>query len=212
LFATVHATVVARTPLGGSLALRSAWLLPLKCCLWRSGSYDKCDSISRSRKIEWLTQMENVLELLHEGVVIANDCHRVLFVSSRFAEMTGLPIENLIGVESSQFYSLQEWSFLTKQVDLAFRDGHNTYTFVLPRRDRGRLPATISSRTIENAGNRFVIMTFTDISEREHRGGASVRQHETQGTPDGNRGGLATCRTRPEKSGNKTSAARQNLL
>ena len=83
---------------------------------------------------EWLTQMENVLEVLNEGVVIANDCHRVLFVNSRFAEMTGLPIEDLIGAESSQFYSLQEWSFLTKQVDLAFRDGHNTYTFI-SRRD-----------------------------------------------------------------------------
>jgi PAS domain S-box-containing protein len=114
----------------------------------------------------WLTQMESVLEVLNEGVVIANDCHRVLFVNSRFAEMTGILKENLIGAESSQFYSLQEWDFLTKQADVAFREGHSSYAFVLPRKDGGRLPVVISSRTVQNEGNRYAIMTFTDISEQ----------------------------------------------
>jgi PAS domain-containing protein len=47
------------------------------------------DSIEME-KPEWLTQMENVLEVLNEGVIVASDQHRILFANSRFVEMTGL--------------------------------------------------------------------------------------------------------------------------
>jgi len=40
-------------------------------------SVDKEDSIEME-KPEWLTQMENVLEVLNEGVIIASDGHRIL--------------------------------------------------------------------------------------------------------------------------------------
>jgi PAS domain-containing protein len=60
---------------------------------------------------EWLTQMENVLEVLNEGVVIADDCHRVLFVNSRFAERTGLPIEDLIGASRLNFILCRNGAF-----------------------------------------------------------------------------------------------------
>ena len=48
------------------------------------------DSIE-TEKPDWLTQMETVLELLNEGVVIADDSHRILFANSRLVEMTGIP-------------------------------------------------------------------------------------------------------------------------
>ena len=47
-------------------------------------------------KYEWLTQMENVLEVLNEGVVVESDQHRILFANSRFVEMTGFPRHELI--------------------------------------------------------------------------------------------------------------------
>jgi PAS domain S-box-containing protein len=117
-------------------------------------------------KPEWLTQMETVLEVLNEGVVIADDRHRILFANSRFVEMTGISRLNLIGSEASHFYSSQEWDFLRQQVDAAFRVGHNRYSFVLPRKNGSRLPVIISSRTIQNSDQQFGILTFTDISER----------------------------------------------
>jgi PAS domain S-box-containing protein len=123
------------------------------------------DSIEME-KPEWLAQMENVLEALNEGVIVANDQHRILFANSRFVEMTGFPRHALIGVDASSFYSSQEWSFLTQQVDIAFNAGHNRYSFVLPQRGGGRLPVIISSRTIRNSLGRFGIVTFTDISEQ----------------------------------------------
>jgi len=117
-------------------------------------------------KPEWLTQMETVLEVLNEGVIIADDRHRILFANSRFVEMTGIPRQDLIGSDPSHFYSSQEWDFLMQQVDVAFRTGHNRYAFVLPRKGGGRLPVIISSRTLQNSGSQFGIVTFTDISEQ----------------------------------------------
>src|SRR5258708_29798219 len=115
---------------------------------------------------EWLTPMENVLEVLNEGVIIASEQHRILFANSRFVEMTGFPRPELIGVDASSFYSSQEWGFLAAQVDIAFSAGHNRHPFVLPQRGGGRLPVIISSRTIGNSAGRFGIVTFTDISEQ----------------------------------------------
>jgi PAS domain S-box-containing protein len=117
-------------------------------------------------KRDWLTSMEAVLEALNEGVVITNENHRILFANSRFVKMTGIPKQDLIGSDPSQFYSPQELDFVAQQIDVGFRDGHNRYVFVLPRKDGGRLPVIISSRTLENSGRPFGIVTFTDISEQ----------------------------------------------
>ncbi len=117
-------------------------------------------------KPEWLTQMEAVLEVLNEGVVIADDRGRILFANSRFLEMTGIPGQDLIGFDPSCFYSSQEMDFVRQQVDVAFRNGHNRYSFVLPQKGGGRLPVIISSRRLENSGSNFGIVTFTDISEQ----------------------------------------------
>ena len=117
-------------------------------------------------KPEWLTGMEAVLEVLNEGVVITNDRQQILFANSRFIEMTGIPRQDVTGSNASQFYSPQEWDFVARQINAEFRDGHNRYDFVLPRKDGGRLPVIISSRALVNSGRQFGIATFTDISEQ----------------------------------------------
>ena len=118
------------------------------------------------KQSEWLSQLETVLEVLNEGVVIADDRQRILFANSRFVEMTGIARQDLVGFEPSHFYTSQEWDFLRQQIEVAFRTGHHRYAFVLPRKDGGRLPVIISSRTLENFGTRLGIVTFTDISEQ----------------------------------------------
>jgi PAS domain S-box-containing protein len=123
------------------------------------------DSI-KMEKPEWLSQMEAVLEVLNEGVIVANERLQILFANTRFLEMTGIPREELISFDSSQFYSSQEWDFLSRQTDASFRTGRNRYNFVLPRNGGGRLPVIVSSRTIQNSGAKFRIATFTDISEQ----------------------------------------------
>jgi len=115
---------------------------------------------------EWLAQMEAALEVLEEGVLIVRDGRRILFANSRFVEMTGIPRQDLVGFDPSQFYSSSEWDFVSRQIEIAFRDGHNRDSFSLPRKGRDRLPVIISSRTFQNSGSRFGIVTFTDISEQ----------------------------------------------
>jgi PAS domain S-box-containing protein len=117
-------------------------------------------------KPEWLTSMEAILEELNEGVVITDENQRILFANSRFVEMTGLLKQDFIGSDPSQFYSPQELDFVAQQIEVKFRDGHNRYAFVLPRKGGGRLPVIISSRALNNSGKQFGIATFTDISEQ----------------------------------------------
>lgn len=117
-------------------------------------------------KPEWLTGMEAVLEVLNEGVVITSDGNQILFANQRFVEMTGIPRQDLIGSCASQFYSSQEWDIVARQIYAEFRDGHNRYAFVIPRKDGSRLPVIISSRTLVNSERQFGIVTFTDISEQ----------------------------------------------
>jgi PAS domain S-box-containing protein len=123
------------------------------------------DSI-QMEKPEWLTQMETVLEVLNEGVIVVDERQRILFANTRFLEMTGISEKELARFDPSQFYSSQEWDFLSQQKDVSFRTGRNRYNFVLPRNGGGQLPVIVSSRTIQNSGGKFRIATFTDISEQ----------------------------------------------
>jgi len=121
---------------------------------------------NKIEKPEWLAQMEAVLEVLNEGVIVVNERQHILFANTRFLEMTGISHEEIARFDPSQFYSSQEWDFLSQQTDVAFRAGRNRYSFVLPRKGGGRLPVLVSSRMIQNSGAKFRIATFTDISEQ----------------------------------------------
>ena len=131
-------------------------------------------------KPEWLSQMEIVLEALNEGVIIADESNHILFANSVFVEMTGISREDLIGIKSSRFYSCEEWSYLSEQIEIAIRVGHNRYGFVLPRKDGSRLPVIISSRSLEDLnGRKYGVATFTDISEQK-RAEDQLRSLNTQ--------------------------------
>jgi sigma-B regulation protein RsbU (phosphoserine phosphatase) len=123
------------------------------------------DSIKMG-KPEWLSQMEAVLEVLNEGVIVANERHQILFANTRFLEMTGKSQEEVPYFDLTQFYTSEERDFMTQQTDVAFRAGRNRYNFVLPRNGGGRLPVIVSSQAIQNSGGKFRIATFTDISEQ----------------------------------------------
>jgi sigma-B regulation protein RsbU (phosphoserine phosphatase) len=118
---------------------------------------------------EWLMQVEGILETLNEGVLVADDCNKVLFVNSNFEEMTGISRDDLVGIDAAQqFYGPEEAEFIYQQREQSYRQGHNRFEFALPRKDGSRLPVVIGSRTIEDPdGRHFSIVTFTDISEQK---------------------------------------------
>jgi phosphoserine phosphatase RsbU/P len=118
---------------------------------------------------EWVAQTQEVLETLNEGVLIVDDCHRVVFVNSGFLRMTSMSPDALIGHSTEGFYTPVEWSFVLEQIDKSTRDGHNRFEFVVPTKDGSRVPVIISSRALEDPdGRQYGIVTFTDISEQKN--------------------------------------------
>lgn len=129
---------------------------------------------------EWLQQVEGLLESLNEGVMIADECHRILFVNSCLEEMIGRVSGDVVGRESSQFYSREEFQLLSKEIERGETTGRNRFEFVLPHNDGSRLPVIISSRRVEDPdGRMFAIITFTDISEQK-RAEAQLRHANTK--------------------------------
>ncbi len=121
------------------------------------------------QKPEWLLQMQDILETLNEGVLVSDDCQRILFVNSCLVEMVGRSSEEIVGQESAQFYTGEEYAFLLKQIERGMQVGHNRFEFVLPKKNGERVPVIISSRTFEDPnGREFAVVTFTDISDQKN--------------------------------------------
>src|SRR5258708_954716 len=140
-------------------------LFPVAHALTRSFMKEQ-SSTRASENPEWLTHIEAVLEMLNEGIGINNEDERILFATSRFVEMTGIPQQDMLGADASEFYSEQEWEFLAQQIAVVRHQGRHRYEFLLPQKDGGRLPVIISSRILQNSGGEFRIITASDISEQ----------------------------------------------
>lgn len=127
-------------------------------------------------KPEWLAQMEGILETLNEGVMIVDDCEHFVFTNSAFQEMTGYSSDELFGQEASYFYTPEELAVLDAHRDRGLRIGHNRFEFVLPQKNGQRMAVIVTARTLEDPdGRRFVVVTFTDISEQK-RAEAELRE------------------------------------
>ena len=119
-------------------------------------------------KPEWLLQTEGMLETLNQGVMIVDDCHRVNFVNSYFAQISGVPAEEMIGNMAMKYYAPEEQEFLLARIAESEKAGEHRFEFVVPRKDGSRLPVVITTRRFEDPDGRiFAIVTFTDISDQK---------------------------------------------
>ena len=89
-------------------------------------------------KPDWLLPMEGILETLNEGVIVADDCARILFINSTFEAMTGMPREDVVGKDLHHFYSPEEADVILAHRERSIRDGHGRLEFVVPRKEIGR--------------------------------------------------------------------------
>jgi PAS domain S-box-containing protein len=130
---------------------------------------------------EWVGQMEGILETLNEGVLIADDCDRVLFVNSVFEEMTGITREELVGKDAvKQYYNPEDYALIEERRQKTRQTGRSRAEFFLPTKDGSRLPVVVSARSLEDPdGREFSIVTFTDISEQKDAE-ARLRDANTQ--------------------------------
>ncbi len=117
---------------------------------------------------EWLLQMEGILEALNEGVLIVDDCNRMLFANEQFSQMTGRSKEQILGRTPAHFYSGDDLAFLMREIARGEDEGRNRFEFFLLGPNDEHVPVVTSSRVIEDPdGQRFAIVTFTDISEQK---------------------------------------------
>ncbi len=129
-------------------------------------------------KPDWLSQMETFFETINEGVLVSDDCHRILYINSCLSGMIGSPPGEIVGRSAAHFYSPEEFDRILAEI-ASDTDGQNRFEFVLPRRDGSRMPVVVSSRRLEDPdGREFGIVTFTDISEQK-RAEAALREANT---------------------------------
>jgi PAS domain S-box-containing protein len=118
-------------------------------------------------KPDWLVQMEGILETLNEGVMIVDDCERIIYVNECLMQMSGYPREEVLGDTPSGLFQGEGLRFLRQQIELNRLEGRNRYEFFIPRKDGSRVPVVVSSRAIEDLeGREYGIITLTDITEQ----------------------------------------------
>ncbi len=120
-------------------------------------------------KPDWLVQMEGILETLNEGVLIVDDCYKIIFINECLAQMAGYTPDELLGRPAVHFYEGDDRNFLMQQITRSEQVGRNRYEFYVPRRDATRVPVVISTRVVEDPDGRvFTVVTFTDITDQKH--------------------------------------------
>jgi sigma-B regulation protein RsbU (phosphoserine phosphatase) len=135
---------------------------------------------ANAQRPDWLLQMEDVLDTLNEGVMILDDCRKILYINPCLEGMFGFPASEIIGHLGSDFYTDEEYNVILKETEKRNESGRNRFEFVLPLKDGKRLPVIISSRNFEDPeGMMFAVVTFTDISEQKDAE-AQLRQANVQ--------------------------------
>ncbi len=117
----------------------------------------------------WIEQTKCILETLNEGVVIADESDRLLFVNTGFEEMTGIPRGEMIGREARHLYHCPEDYAVVQEIrEKTLQKGRDRKEFFLPTKNGGRLPVVVSARSVRGPDGRlFAIITLTDISEQK---------------------------------------------
>jgi PAS domain S-box-containing protein len=127
----------------------------------------KRDSVSEIQP-EWVVHVRDVLELLNQGVIITDECPRVVYANSIVLEMIGRSSEDLVGQYVKNLFPSEDVPWLLHQIEIGRAQGQNRFEFYLPQASGGRLPVVVAARQMEDPEGRiFAIVTFTDITEQK---------------------------------------------
>ena len=117
---------------------------------------------------EWLVQVRDVLETLNQGVIITDECPRVVYANAVFQDMVGRTSDELIGRYVKDLFPPEDVPKLLSRIGLAQIAGQNRFEFYLPQPNGDHLPVVIAARQLEDPdGRMFAVVTFTDIAEQK---------------------------------------------
>jgi len=118
---------------------------------------------------EWLVQVRDILETLNQGVIINDECPRIVYANGVFQDMVGRSADELVGQYVKDFFPPEDVPRLLSRIGLGRIQGQDRFEFYLPQIDGGRLPVVIAARQLEDPDGRlFAIVTFTDIAEQKN--------------------------------------------
>ncbi len=121
-----------------------------------------------SERPDWLAEIVGVLETLNQGVVVADDCNRMIHANEIFLEMVDRTLGEICGRTAADFFPPEDLPFLNERIAAGETTGRNRFEFYLPRKNGDRLPVVVSARRVEDPdGREFAVITFTDISEQK---------------------------------------------
>jgi PAS domain S-box-containing protein len=117
---------------------------------------------------EWLVHVRDVLETLNQGVIISDECPRIIYSNAEFQGMVGRSDDELVGQYVKDLFPPEDIPFLLSQIGLGRINGQARFEFYLPHADGGRLPVVVAARQLEDPeGRHFAVVTFTDIAEQK---------------------------------------------
>jgi phosphoserine phosphatase RsbU/P len=117
---------------------------------------------------EWLVQVRDVLETLNQGVIITDECPRIVYSNAEFQDMVGKSDAELVGQYVKDLFPPEDVPFLLNQIGLGRIQGQARFEFYLPQADGGHLPVIIAARQLEDPDGRlFAVVTCTDIAEQK---------------------------------------------
>ena len=117
---------------------------------------------------EWLVQVRDVLETLNQGVIITDECPRIVYANAEFQDMVGRSADHLEGQYVKDLFPPEDVPWLLNRIGLGRIQGQDRFEFYLPQVDGSRLPVVIAARQLEDPEGRFfAIVTFTDIADQK---------------------------------------------
>jgi PAS domain S-box-containing protein len=134
----------------------------------RMARFAKRTSLSELQP-EWLVQVRDILETLNQGVIINDECPRIVYANGVFQDMVGRSSDQLVGQYVKDLFPPEDVPWLLDRIGLGRIQGQDRFEFYLPQNDGGRLPVVIAARQLEDPDGRvFAIVTFTDIAEQKN--------------------------------------------
>src|ERR1700751_371462 len=112
-------------------------------------------SESNTANKEWIDEVAGILETLNQGVLINDDCNKILFANQIFLRMLGRPSGEVLGGMLTDLYSPEDRAALTQRIDQRRIEGQAQFEFYAPQAGSGRIPVLVTSRQIEDPDGAF---------------------------------------------------------
>jgi PAS domain S-box-containing protein len=127
------------------------------------------------------TRFRTFVESLGEGLLITDADDVVIYANGRMAELTGYPVEDIIGVAAyTLFLPAEDWAHMRARNRRRMDGLAEQYSIHMRRRDGSRVWVEINARPLRDAEGTVVgtVGAVTDITQRRQVEEALRRQNE----------------------------------